>query len=138
MIVKDILKYNRVVKAIIDNSTETNALTKFKLLGLLKQFEPVVQNFEKVKDDFINKHGTTSKDGMFGIFPPIKEDFENDESFENARIEYEKLIDQLNEDLNSVGNSNVELNISKIKYNDIMDAGIPAEYLVEIYELIEE
>ena len=57
MLVKDVLKYNRIIKAIIDNTTDVNALVKFKLLGMLKQFEPTILNYETIRVEKINEYG---------------------------------------------------------------------------------
>ena len=57
MKVKEVLNYNRIIKAIIDNADDVNSLVKFKLLGMLKQFEPIVTNFETIRDEKIVKYG---------------------------------------------------------------------------------
>ena len=138
MLVKDVLKYNRIIKAIIDNTTDVNALVKFKLLGMLKQFEPTILNYETIRVEKISEYGKLSDDGDMGIFPPKKEDFDNDDEYEKAHKEFEDTIKKFSDDLSEVEEAEADIEIKKFKYTDIMDAGLPADYLVAIFDLIEE
>lgn len=138
MKVEKVIMYNNIIKDIIDNAQDVNALVKFKLLGMLKQFEPTIANFEIIRNEKIKKYGTESDNGNFGIYAPNKDDFENDGDYENAVKEYEKAINDLNKEIDEVAKSDVEINFDKFKSADIMNAGIPANYLVAIYDLIEE
>lgn len=139
MTVKEVLNYNTIIKSIIDDVKEVNALVKFRLLGMLKQFEPIVANYEIIRGEKIQKYGTTTEDGGFGIIPPKKENFENDEDFQKATEEFNSVIVKFKEEIEEVANSELEdFKLTKFKYSDIVDAGIPSEYLVAIYDLIEE
>ena len=138
MLVKEVLEYNKIIKAIIDNSKDVNALVKFRLLGMLKQFEPIVLNFDTIREEKIMKYGKPTEDGNTGIVPPKKEDFEKDEDFENAVKEFEDTIKKFTDDLTEVAESEADITIKKFKYTDIVDAGLPSDYLVAIYDLIEE
>lgn len=134
----EILNYNKIIKNLIDYATDINALVKFRLLGMLKQFEPIVQNYEKVREDYITKHGSTDEAGRFGIFPPKQNEDETDEDFKNRVTEYENVLKNFNTALDEILNSESNIEIKKFKYTEIMDAGIPSDYLVAIYDLIEE
>ena len=134
----EILKYDGIIKNLIDNATDINSLAKFRLLGMLKQFEPIEQNYNTIREDNIRKLGTMSDDGRFGIFEPKREAFEDDDSFNTAFEDYEKTIKAFDDALNEVLNSESDIEIKKFKYGDIMNAGIPTKYLVAIYDLIEE
>ena len=138
MKVSEILDYNNVIKAIIDNAKDVNALVKFRLLGMCKQFEPIVTNFETIRQEKIAQYGTTDENGNVGIFTPKKEDFENDDDYKKASEEFETTIERFTADLNEVLNSESDIEIKKFKYTDIMDAGLPSDYLIAIYDLIEE
>ena len=138
MKVKEVLEYNRIIKAIIDNASDVNALVKFRLLGMLKQFEPIVANFETIREGKILEYGKKTEDGNTGIIPPNKEDFEKDEDFEKANKEFEETVKKFSTDLDEVANSEADIEIKKFKYTEIVDAGLPADYLVAIYDLIEE
>ena len=47
-------------------------------------------------------------------------------------------IEKFTKDMNEVINSDVEVNIQKLKSVDVFDKGLPAEYLVGLYSIIEE
>ena len=138
MKVESVIMYNNIIKDIIDNAQDVNALVKFKMLGMLKQFEPTIANFEIIRNEKIKKYGTESDNGNFGIYAPNRDKFGNDKDYENAIKEYEEAINNLNRDLDKVAKSEVEVEFNKFKSADIMNAGIPANYLVALYDLIEE
>lgn len=138
MTINDVLSYNRIIKSFIDNATDVNSLIKFKMLGMVKQFEPVVQNFNTIRDDLIGKYGEENGDGSIGIFEPKKENYESDKEFEDAMKKYENTIKSFNEEIESIVNSEADIKINKFKAEEIMNAGIPSDYLVVLYDLIEE
>ena len=133
-----VIEYNRIIKAIVDNASDVNALVKFRLLGMCKQFEPIVANFEIIREEKIKQYGTTKENGNIGIFMPVKTDFENDEDYDKAMKEFEDTVDKLNAELDEILKSDSELKLIKFKYTDIIDAGLPSDYLLAIYDLIEE
>lgn len=133
-----VMDYNKIIKAIVDNATDVNALVKFRLLGMCKQFEPIVANFEIVRDEKIKQYGTVKDNGNIGIFMPVRTDFENDEEFNKAMENFENTVDKFNKEIAEVLESDSKLKLTKFKYTDIMDAGLPSDYLLAIYDLIEE
>ena len=117
-----VLELNNMLKAIIDNTElKIDSLLKFKLLGILKNIEIPVNNFESVRNEKIREYGKENDEGNIGI---SADDTESMEKFTN--------------DMNEVINSEVEVNIQKLKPIDIFDKGSPAEYLVGLYSIIEE
>ena len=136
MKVKDILHYNKIIRNIIDSGEDINALTKFKMLGMLKQFEPIIENFSIIRDDKIRQYGTPTENGGYMISPPKKESFENDADYNKAIDEFEDTIKKFNADIEEVANAEVETKIKKFGI-EIMDTGIPADYLLALYDLIE-
>ena len=117
-----VLDLNAMLKAIIDNTElKIDSLLKFKLLGILKNIEIPVNNFEAVRNEKIREYGKENDEGNIGISADDKESMEK---FTN--------------DLNEVINSEVEVNIQKLKATDVFDKGLPAEYLVGLYSIIEE
>ena len=117
-----ILDLNAMLKAIIDNTElKIDSLFKFKLLGILKNIEIPVNNFEAVRNEKIREYGKENDEGNIGI---SADDTESMEKFTN--------------DLNEVINSEIEVNIQKLKATDVFDKGVPAEYLVGLYSIIEE
>ena len=117
-----VLDLNVMLKAIIDNTElKIDSLLKFKLLGILKNIEIPVNNFEAIRNEKIREYGKENDEGNIGI---SAEDTESMEKFTN--------------DLNEVINSEIEVNIQKLKATDVFDKGLPAEYLVGLYSIIEE
>ena len=117
-----VLDLNAMLKAIIDNTElKIDSLLKFKLLGILKNIEIPVNNFEAVRNEKIREYGKENDEGNIGI---SADDTESMEKFTN--------------DMNELVNSDVEVNIQKLKAVDVFDKGLPAEYLVGLYSIIEE
>ena len=116
-----VLEVNNIVKAIIDNTDlKIDPLFKFKLLGIMKNLEVPVNNFETIRNEKIKEYGKESDDGNIAI---SKDD-------ENA-------IEKFTKDLNTVISSEVEVAIEKLKATDVFDKGVPADYLVGLYPIIE-
>ena len=117
-----VLGLNNMLKAIIDNTElKIDSLFKFKLLGILKNIEIPVNNFEAVRNEKIREYGKENDEGNIGI---SADDTESMEKF--------------TKDMNELVNSDVEVNIQKLKADDVFDKGLPAEYLVGLYSIIEE
>ena len=117
-----VLDLNAMLKSIIDNTElKIDSLLKFKLLGILKNIEIPVNNFEAVRNEKIREYGKENDEGNIGI---SADDTESMEKF--------------TKDMNEVINSDVEVNIQKLKAVDVFDKGLPAEYLVGLYSIIEE
>ena len=117
-----VLELNNMLKAIIDNTElKIDSLLKFKLLGVLKNIEIPVNNFETVRNEKIREYGKENDEGNIGI---SADDTESMEKF--------------TKDMNEVINSDVEVNIQKLKSTDVFDKGLPADYLVGLYPIIEE
>ena len=119
---KDILQINNILKAIIENSEiKIDPLFKFKLLGILKNIEIPIMNFETIRNEKIREYGKENEDGNIGI--------SNDDT---------ESIKKFSEEMDNVINSDVEVNIQKLKATDVFDKGLTAEYLVGLYSIIEE
>ena len=117
-----VLDSNAMLKAIIDNTElKIDSLLKFKLLGILKNIEIPVNNFEAIRNEKIREYGKENDEGNIGI---SADDTESMEKF--------------TKDMNEVINSDVQVNIQKLKVTDVFDKGLPAEYLVGLYSIIEE
>ena len=117
-----VLDLNAMLKVIIDNTElKIDSLLKFKLLGILKNIEIPVNNFEAIRNEKIREYGKENDEGNIGI---SADDTESMEKF--------------TKDMNEVINSDVEVNIQKLKAVDVFDKGLPAEYLVGLYSIIEE
>ena len=118
----EVLNINNLLKTIIDNnSIKIDPLFKFKLLGIMKNIESDVMNFETIRNEKIREYGKADEEGNIRIL-----------------TEDEKSMKKFADDMNSVINSDVDVNFSKLKPVDVFDKGLPAEYLVGLYSIIEE
>lgn len=118
----DALNLNNAVKEIIDHDTSRiDALFKFKLLGIMKNLESYVTNFNVIRNEKIKEYGKEDENGTVTI---SQED--ND------------AIQKFTEDINQLVNSDITVDIQKLKAKDVFDSGVPSEYLVGLYPIMEE
>lgn len=118
----DILNLHNNVKVIIDDTNlKIDALMKFKLLGILKSLEIHQQNFETVRNEKILEYGEENENGGFSI------PFDKQEKLDGFNTDIQKLLE-----------SEIEVDIKKIKAIDIIDKGLSADYLMALYDIIEE
>ena len=126
MKLKDILNINQILKMIIDNSElNIDVLLKFKLLGIMKNIEVPINNFDIIRNEKIKEYGKETED-------------ENGNKTIGVDINDKECMKKFSDDLNKILDSNVEINIQKLKPSDVFDKGLPAEYLVGLYPIIEE
>lgn len=117
-----VLQLNNLLKSIIDNTElKIDSLFKFRLLGIMKNIENPVNNFETIRNDKIQEYGKEDEEGNIGI---SKEDVD--------------ALKKFTEDMDKIVDSDVEINIQKLKASDVFDKGLPADYLVGLYPIIEE
>lgn len=117
-----VLQLNNLLKSIIDNTElKIDSLFKFRLLGIMKNIENPVNNFETIRNDKIREYGKEDEEGNIGI---SKEDVDT--------------LKKFTEDMDKIVDSDVEINIQKLKASDVFDKGLPADYLVGLYPIIEE
>ena len=122
----NILEINNVLKQIIDNTElKIDALFKFKLLGIMKSFEIPIANFEVIRNEKIREYGKELED-------------ENGNKSIGIDANDKEIVDKFSEDINKVIESEVDVNINKLKSIDVFDKGLPADYLVRLYPIIEE
>ncbi len=118
----DVLNLNQTLKAIIDDSNaKVDVLLKFKLLGIMKGLENHITNYRTIKNEKIMEYGEKDDNGNIKISPDDKDS-----------------IEKINDDLTAILNSDVSINITKLKASDLFNKGIKAEYLIGLYPMIEE
>lgn len=118
----EVLNLNQTLKIVIDDTyAKVDALFKFKLLGIMKAIEPIVLNFEIIRNEKINEYGEKNKEGLMVISQDNKE-----------------AVKKFNDDIKTVINSEVTINIEKLKVSDVFNKGVKAEYLMNLYTIIEE
>ena len=122
----NVLEINNVLKQIIDNSElKIDALFKFRLLGIMKNLEVPIANFNVIRDEKIKEYGKELED-------------ENGNKSIGIDANDKEAIAKFSEDINKVIDSEVDVNIEKLKAIDVFDKGLPTEYLVKLYPIIEE
>ena len=122
----NVLEINNVLKSIIDNTElKIDALFKFKFLGIMKNFEIPIANFEVIRNEKIKEYGKELED-------------ENGNKSIGIDANDKDTIVKFSEDINKVIESEVDVNIEKLKAIDVFDKGLPTEYLVKLYPIIEE
>ena len=122
----NVLEINNVLKQIIDNSElKIDALFKFRLLGIMKNLEVPIANFNVIRDEKIKEYGKELED-------------ENGNKSIVIDANDKDAIAKFSKDINKVIDSEVEVNIEKLKAIDVFDKGLPTEYLVKLYPIIEE
>ena len=122
----NVLEINNVLKSIIDNTElKIDALFKFRLLGIMKNLEVPIANFNVIRDEKIKEYGKELED-------------ENGNKSIGIDADDKEAIAKFSEDINKVIDSEVEVNIEKLKAIDVFDKGLPTEYLVKLYPIIEE
>ena len=121
----NVLEINNVLKSIIDNTElKIDALFKFKLLGIMKNLEVPIANFNVIRDDKIKEYGKELED-------------ENGNKSIGIDANDKDAITKFSKDINKVIDSEVDVNIEKLKAIDVFDKGLPTEYLVKLYPIIE-
>ena len=122
----NILEINNVLKSIIDNTElKIDALFKFRLLGIMKNLEVTIANFNVIRDEKIKEYGKELED-------------ENGNKSIGIDANDKDAIAKFSKDINKVIDSEVDVNIEKLKAIDVFDKGLPTEYLVKLYPIIEE
>ena len=122
----NVLEINNVLKQIIDNTElKIDALFKFRLLGIMKNLEVPIANFNVIRDEKIKEYGKELED-------------ENGNKSIGIDANDKDAIAKFSEDINKVIDSEVDINIEKLKAIDVFDKGLPTEYLVKLYPIIEE
>lgn len=118
----ELININQTLKYIIESTDiKIDSLLKFKLLGIMKSIEPIINNFEIIRNEKIREFGTEMDDGSIQI---VKDDM--------------VAIQKFSESLEDVINSEVKVSIEKIKASDIFNKGIKAEYLAQLFSIIKE
>ena len=122
----NVLEINNVLKSIIDNTElKIDALFKFRLLGIMKNLEVPIANFNVIRDEKIKEYGKELED-------------ENGNKSIGIDANDKDAITKFSKDINKVIDSEVDVNIEKLKAIDVFDKGLPTEYLVKLYPIIEE
>lgn len=118
----EVLGLSQSLKAIIDDTeSDVDSVLKLKLLGIAKTIETHTVNFETIRNKKIVEYGKQLDDGTFTI-----------------SAEDTKSLEKFNKDLLEILNDDVVISIDKLKSIDVFDKGVKAEFLINLYPIIEE
>jgi hypothetical protein len=118
----EVININTVIKNIIsDKNIELDSLTKFKFLGIINSLKGHIENFEVIRNEKILEYGKDNEEGQKYI------DAKDTET-----------LKKFSEELSAILNSEVTVNIEKIKIDNIFDKGISIDYLTVLYPIMEE
>lgn len=119
---EELLSVYNTLKAIIDDKqSNIDSLLKFKLLGIMKKCQTHVANFDFVRNEKVVQYGQKTKKGTYQITKENK-----------------VALGKYNHDINKLLKSEVQINIEKLKVDQIFNKGIKAEYLIGLYPIIEQ
>ena len=123
---KNVLEINSILKLIIDNDKlKIDPLFKFKLLGIMKNIEIPVTNFSTIRDEKIMEYGKEAED-------------ENGNKTIAIPADDKELVSKFTKEINNILESDVDISIQRLKPVDVFDKGLPSEYLIKLYSIIEE
>lgn len=118
----EVLGLSQSLKAIIDDTeSDVDSVLKLKLLGIAKTIETHTVNFETIRNKKIVEYGKQLDDGTFTI-----------------SAEDTKSLEKFNKDLLEILSDDVVISIDKLKSIDVFDKGVKAEFLINLYPIIEE
>lgn len=138
MTVKEVLNYDRIVKIIIDEMKYIDVKVRFRFLQMAHQFQPIVKNYNTIREEKITQYGSTHANGQFGIIKPDKDSYENEADYQKAVQDYDVVFKKFTSELNELLESDAKIEIQRFKPEEIMDSGIPADIMLELYDLIEQ
>ena len=92
----------------------------------MKDIEPSIANFEIIRNDKIREFGQSVKNEQGNIV-----------SYEIPQDD-EAAVQKFRESLEELLNTDAKITIHKLKAGEVFDKGLSAEYLVNLYPIIEE
>ena len=115
-------KLNHIIKLLFDDKdVNLGAKLKFRLLTIMKQLAPHIESLVTIRNEKIQEYGTVDDNGQYILDPKDTEKF----------VKFQ-------EDIDALINEDVDINIQKIKASDLFECNVPADYLVGLYDIIEE
>jgi hypothetical protein len=112
--------YTLIMNLLKDENTDLTAVFKFQLLGIMKEFESVVQNFETIRNEKIREYGEKNDNGDVTVNPENKENFE-----------------KFQQEISSVLDTEVTVSVTKLKAEDVFKVITDPNALVILYPIIE-
>lgn len=116
-----VLSLNDVLKQIIDNETIPDVSLKFKLLTIAKALENHVLHFQMLRNQKIKEYGQEDDEGTIAI-----------------ALSDSVSMEKFSADMKALMDTEVMVNLTKLKPEDVFNKGLPSEALVGLYEIIEK
>lgn len=133
----DAIKIYSAVKGIVEDDFNVDVTLKYKLLGVVRAISPAIEDFENLRNEYFIQNGEQLEDGSIVIKKPKEEDFDNEDSYNDALKEYDRKIEYIKKQTDKLLNSDVSINIPKLNKDEVFNCGISVERLSELYEIIE-
>jgi len=118
----DLLKINYALEAILNSHSneKIDALFQFRVLGILKELERHVSNYNLIRNEKIKEYGKPGENGDIAIPPEDRE-----------------TIEKFNQELVPILDSEVEVSLEPLKPEDVFSRNLEAKTLIALYPLIE-
>lgn len=126
MKLNEVLQLDAVIKSIIDSKElPVSTVFKFRLLGILKSLESHVNNYEIVRVEKVKQYGKQTLDEKGNMIDcKVEPNTENEKLF---RLDIEEIL-----------NTDVVVDIQKLKLKETFDSGLPTNYLLHLYPIMEQ
>lgn len=102
------------------SSSGMDALFQFKILGILKELERHVSNFNLIRNEKIKEYGKPGEDGEIAI-PP----------------EDSKAVQKFHDDLIPILDSEISVALEPLEPEDVFSKNLDAKILLALYPLME-
>ena len=118
----DLLLINNALEKILNShsSSGMDALFQFKILGILKELERHVSNFNLIRNEKIKEYGKPGEDGEISI-PP----------------EDSPAVQKFHDDLNPILDSEISVALEPLEPKDVFSKNLDAKILLALYPLME-
>ena len=116
-----------VAKNIIENKNSTiTSLSKFKLLGVIRSFSGIYNDYEQTRQDLVKKYGEPVLDG---------------EGKETGNIEVKRDSENMNkfvEEMNILRNQNIDVEFNAITVEELFKMELSAEICAVFMPIVAE
>lgn len=116
-----------ITKGIIENKdSDITSLSKFKLLGIIRNFSGIYTDYEKTRQDLVKKYGE-----------PVLDDKGN----KTGNIEIKKdseNMDKFVEEMNVLRNQNIDVEFNSLSVDELFSLGLSAELYTIFVPIVEE
>lgn len=116
-----------ITKGIIENNdSNITSLSKFKLLGIIRNFSGIYTDYDQTRQDLVKKYGEPVLD---------------DEGNETGNIEIKKdseNMDKFVEEMNVLRSQNIDVEFTSMTVDELFSLGLSAELYAIFVPIVEE